>query len=383
MTKRIVVMMFIQYYFRDSYGGGERQLASIAPLLMERNVEIHVVSRFGRNSKGPLYEDIDGVHVHRMPFFLNKPLSAIVYLFFGLFQIFRVRPDILHAHGLFSPTTTAIWGSRIFRLPVVAIVFRGGVLGDIIRIKEKMLGKRRIAWLAKHLDGLLALSQEIMDELKEEGFPQEKCYYIPNGVDIDRFRPLAPDEKKQLRKELGYEHGPVVVYVGRLVPAKRVDTLIRSWERVRLNFPTAQLLLVGAGEDREKLEAMAGEGISFIGRVDKVENWLQIGDIYVLPSVAEGLSNALLEAMASALPIVVTAVGDAPILIKTNENGWCIPADDIEALTNALTEALRLQSEDPERLQHMGELSRQRILKDFQLSAIADKTRQLYDEVLE
>lgn len=378
--KKIHVAVMLQYFFfRESTGGSERQLASIIPFLQKRNVVVSIVSRHRTGIRAPDFENSHDVKIYRGPNLVNHQISSAYYYFFALSKLRQIQPDVIHAQGLFSPTLTALDYKRYFQdIPVVSRVLRGGVLGDIIRLKAKPLGKRRMRGIAEKANGFLSISDEITNELLAENIPRHKIWEVPNGVDTERFRPISPSEKQALRHRLNVSGNPVVVFVGRLAPEKRVDNLIASWSVVCDKHPNAQLLVVGQGADREKLESSAGGRVRFIGAVENVEEWLQVADIFVLPSIAEGLSNALLEAMASGLPIVVTAVGDATQLIKPDKNGWCIPPDDIDALTTSLLEAF----DNRDKLKIMGANNRQRIVDDYQLDVTARKWRELYDSVL-
>jgi glycosyltransferase involved in cell wall biosynthesis len=372
------VMMLIQSYHPSYMGGAELQLTALAPLLMERGVEVHVVTR--RHKGMSSYEVMDGVKVHRAPtleIFRMEPLTATLYALYVVLQTLRLKPSVIHAHGLFSPTVAGLFAKRIFGVPVVAKVLRGGVLGDVVRVKNKWLGNRRMANLRDNVDAFIVISEEIRAELIAEGVPETRCHYIPNGVDIDRFKPVDPEIKRRLRAEKQIADVPTVIYVGRLVAAKRVANLIESWKCVSQTFPEAQLVIVGMGSQEAPLRAEAGDRVHFVGKVDDVPTYMQLGDVYVLPSVSEGLSNSLLEAMATGLPIIATAVGEAPRLIRSSEDGWLIPPDDVQALTDSLTSAL----EDTDRTRGIGVHNRQRILSDFQLSVTADKLVQLYRAV--
>jgi len=377
MNQTIRVLALIQSYHSKSYGGAEKQLEALAPLLKVHNIDLHVLTR--GDGELPTHEDLDGVTVYRTPYTKIPGLRALLYLIDGLNHIRKIRPDVLHVHGLFSTATTAVWARRLFGIPSVAKVLRGGTLGDIIRLKAKPFGKVRMTQLSKLIDGFVVISEEIRTELLSEGVPETQCHYIPNGVDIERFRPLSPDQKRQQRAAMGLPDVLTVIYTGRLVAAKRINHLIESWQTVNQKLPAVQLLIIGRGSDKEALEAQAGDGIRFIGSVENVAEWLQIADLFVLPSVSEGLSNSLLEAMATELPIVSTAVGAAPNLIEPGVNGWCIPPDDIPALTSALLEALG----SLDRIPNYGKNNRQRILNDYQLAVTACKLCELYETVIQ
>ena len=161
-------------------------------------------------------------------------------------------------------------------------------------------------------------------------------------------------------------------------PKKRVDQLITIWPQIRAAHPQASLLLVGTGEEEAALKEMAGEGIIFAGRTEDVVPYLQAADLFILPSATEGLSNALLEALAVGLPAIATRVGGAPDVIDHGQSGWLIPPDQPESLQEAV---LTLLADDAQRTQ-LGQNGRQVIEKRYSLRATAASLNQLYQKLL-
>jgi len=369
--------MLFNSWYTEAIGGAERQVASLAPEFKKLDVDVSVLNRAPRGYV--LREEKLGTPVYRTPYNPFTPLRALFFIVFGLRHIRQLQPDILHVHGLYVSTIIiAILAKRSIKVPVIAKILRGGSLGDIGRLKAKPLGTQILALVRKHIDNFVVISEEIREELVNEGLSADKCHYIPNGVDIDRYKPLNAAEKKQKRQDFGIPDAPTVIFAGRLEAEKRVGQLLESWKTIAKEFPEARLVIVGDGSRRQFLESQSVPRVSFLGMINNVSEWLQVSDVYVLPSVAEGLSNSLLEAMASGLPTIVTAVGDAPDLIRTGENGWCIQPDDVPALTEALTEALG----SLEQIRVYGERNRERVLRDYQLQVTAKKLRALYEELV-
>jgi len=190
----------------------------------------------------------------------------------------------------------------------------------------------------------------------------DRMFALPNTCDGDWFAGesrQARHRRADVRRELGLEDAPVLLYVGRLVPAKGVDTLIRAF--AVLDRPAAtvpQLLLVGEGEQRAELEALAAalgvsERVQFAGSRPWAElpSLYAVADLFVLPSRFEPWGAVVNEAMACGLPVVVTdQVGCGPDLVIPDENGWIVPANDVAALASAMSRALA----DPVRLAQRG-----------------------------
>lgn len=376
MNDPIRVAMIIQRYY-PYVGGAESILGSLAPLLQAKNIEVHVLTRRYRGLAS--FEIIHGIPVHRLPIPGPVAMASIVFTLTALPLLRRLRPHILHAHEVFSPATTAIAAKRLYNIPVIVTAHRSGELGDIQVLKRRAFGAGRLASIQKNVDAFVCISQEIDQELAGVNIPPERRFFIPNGVDTSRFTPLSIEDKHARRHSLGLADGPIVVFSGRLASEKRVHHLLAVWPAVRAAHPHALLLILGTGEEEAALKQSAGAGVQFVGRVDDVVPYLQAADLFVLPSVAEGLSVAMLEAMATGLPALVTEVGGAPEVIDHGQNGWLIPPDNIAALQEGLMTLLG----DAVYRASLAQQGRKRIVQNYALPIIAERLRALYDHLLE
>ena len=376
MKSSLRVAMIIQAY-HPHVGGAERQLAALAPLLAALSVEVHVVTR--RYPGLAPFERINGVPVHRLPIPGPKATASLSFTLTAMPLLRRLQPDVIHAHELLSPTTTAVLAKRLFNVPVVAKVLRGGELGDIAKLKSRRSGDRRIALFRRHVDAFITISHEIDEELADIGIPLSKRPFIPNGVDVARFSPVGIAEKQALRAKLNLPVGPIAIFTGRLAAEKRVNQLVAMWTAVRAAQPAATLLILGTGEQEALLKRQAGEGVQFLGRVDDVVPYLQAADLFILPSATEGLSNALLEAMAAGLPAIATHVGGAPDVIDHGRNGWLIPPDEPAMLQEA---TITLLGDDAARRRSMGESARAKVMQRYALSTTANGLYDLYQAVM-
>ncbi len=319
MTLRVA--MIIQGY-HPLLGGAERQLRSVAPLLQARGVDVHILTR--RHAGMAPYEAVDGVPVHRLPVPGPRPLKSLAYTAGSLALLRKLRPQVIHAYDLSSATTTAVLAKRLYGTPLVVKLLRGGVHGDIDRLKQKLFGDRRMTTFVREVDAFMTISREIDAELAAAGVAPERRRFIPNGVDVDRFAPVGDAAKARLRAELGLPEGPVVLYVGRLVAEKRLDVLLRAWSTAAAGR-SVSLLLLGEGPEEAALRSIAGPGVTFTGRVDDIAPYLKAADLFVLPSATEGLSNALLEALAAGLAVVATDVGGARDVVEDTVGGRLVP----------------------------------------------------------
>ena len=370
------VAMVIQRYL-PHLGGAERQVHQLAPRLRALGYEVCVLTR---HEKGLLrYEVIDGVPVHRLLCIGPKALAAAIFTMSAVLMLTRLHPDLVHAHEILTPARIAALSKRIIKSPILLKILRGGRIGDVHKLKRRPFWKSYFEYLRRNVDAFIVISQEIYTELAALNVPEEKLCFIPNGVDTERCIPVSKEQKIKLRAQLSFPaHAPIVVFVGRLVPEKRVDHLLKLWPAIRSNYPDALLLIVGEGREEQQLRARLVDGAQFTGQVRDAVPYLQAADLFVLPSSTEGLSNAMLEAMSCGLPVLATSVGGAPDVIRHEESGYLIPPDDMDSLQAGLEtllgdEALRFT---------LGSNARTRILSDFSLDAVAKRLAALYRRLL-
>jgi glycosyltransferase involved in cell wall biosynthesis len=370
------VAMVIQRYL-PHVGGAERQLQQLAPRLKDLGFELHILTRHEKGLQR--FEVIDGVPVYRLPASGSKTWAALTFTLAALWRLIRIRPDIIHAHEILRPASIGMYSKIFLQRPLVVKILRGGTRGDIYKLKRRRSWKSDLQRLIKSVDAFIVISHEIDEELAALHVPAQKRIFLPNGVDAVRCSPVSEESKLKLRASLSLpEQGRIVMYAGRLVPEKRVDHLLQVWKDVCAKFPLAQLLIVGAGEEQPRLEAMHVEGVQFTGQVEDAVPYLQAADLFVLPSSTEGLSNSMLEAMACGLPVLATRVGGAPDIIEHTQSGWLIPPEDVDSLQQGLEtllgdEALRFS---------LGSNARQRILSSFSLDFVARRLAGLYQQLL-
>lgn len=372
------VAMLIQKYY-PHVGGAERQIQRLAPRLQARGFEVCVVTR--HETGLPRLEIIDGVSVYRLASPGPKPLAAVFYIWSAAKLLSKLRPDLIHAHEILSPASAALLAKHFHGWPVIVKILRGGILGDIYKLKRSPFWMQRFRVLSRGVDSFVVISREIDQELSTLGVPPEKRAFIPNGVDTETFVPLPDVQKKHLRAKLRLPtNGPFVVYLGRLTAEKRVDHLLRIWPDIKATFPQAQLLIVGTGAEEAQLrrQSVSVPGVRFTGPVNDALSYLQVADVFVLPSITEGLSNSLLEALSTGLPALATAVGGTRDVISHGVNGYLIPPDNLSALNIGLMALLT----DARLRARLGVQGRQRILTDFSLESVAMRLEALYYSLL-
>jgi glycosyltransferase involved in cell wall biosynthesis len=286
----------------------------------------------------------------------------------------RERPAVFHAH--MSSPVACKWGlaaAVAARVPAVLGTVQVGAYEPPNRSAY-----RQLRALARGVDRYFAVSREIAAELVEElGWPAEKVEVLYNAVDVERTAVPAPPG---LREQLGgSETRPLVLTPARLNAQKGHDTLLEAVAEV----PEALFLLAGDGPERQRLEALASDlGVSdrvrFLGRREDIPQLLAACDVFALPSLYEGSSLAVLEAMAAGIPIVSSAIGGTDELIDDGHSGLLVPPGDAAALAAALRRVLAV----PQLREDFAARARERVDAGLTREQNADRVAEVYRELL-
>ncbi len=198
-----------------------------------------------------------------------------------------------------------------------------------------------------------------------------------NGVDTHRFRPVSAEEKRALRLRLALPEGALAIYTGRLDEEKNVAFLVSAWKDIRGACPDVSLAVIGRGTEFKIIEDMNAESVFLLGSQEDVAPYLQSADLFILPSKREGLSNALLEAMACGLPVVASQVGGNCELVTDGLNGYLFPSQDRVGLVAAVEKLLA----DENLRSSMASEGRRFILANYCIEKTVDKLVNLYRQV--
>jgi glycosyltransferase involved in cell wall biosynthesis len=375
MTKRVRIVMVITAY-HPIVGGAERQLGNLAPRMQKQGLDVHVITR--RYKGLSPYEIVDGVPVHRMPCPGPMPVASFLFTLNALVKIVRLHPDLIHAHELLSPTTTAALANLLLQTPFVAKVLGGGKDGDISKLKRNPISALRVSTILRRVGKFVVISKEIKKELESIGIPAEKIAFIPNGVDLDHFHPVSSQEKDQLRKNLQLPSGFLAVYTGRLDIEKNVQFLASIWPEIRRSHPRASLIIIGTGSEEESIKRIMGEGVRLSGNQKDVAPYLQAADLFILPSIREGLSNAILESMACELPVVANAVGGNLELVQPDKTGLLVNLQDPNSMKQAIIKLIR---DEPLR-KEMGVQGRRFVEENYSIEKTVNSLTTLYGELI-
>jgi glycosyltransferase involved in cell wall biosynthesis len=286
------------------------------------------------------------------------------------------RVDVAHSY-LFHPNVLTPIAARLARVPAVVASKR-----SLDRYPSAI--PRYACKLGNALAHRITVNAAAVGRfvLAEEGCRPDKMVLIPNGVSEEALR--VSGDGRQERRELGLPaDGPVVGAISRLAWKKGVRYLLDAVPLLLESLPDARVVIVGDGPLRQDLEAQARslgieERVTFLGSRRDVLSVLPAFDVFALPSVIEGMSNALLEAMAAGRPIVATDVGGNSEVVVDGETGLLVPAADPGQMAGAILKLLQA----PEMAQEMGAAGRRRVTLQYRVEVMARRIEELYESLL-
>lgn len=284
--------------------------------------------------------------------------------------------DLLHAHEFTMNVygSIAAWSTGI---PAITTVH-----GKAYYVNN---WRRRLAYrfVARTSARMVAVSEDIRRYLMERvGVRSDSLITIYNGIDSKQF--ASSEDRVRIRKELGIsETAPAIGTIGNLYPVKGHTDLLKAAAQVVRMFPESVFLIVGRGDLLSRLQIEAGElglanNVMFIGFREDIPALLQAMDLFVLPSLSEGLSLSLLEAMAAGKPVVATTVGGNPEVISHGETGFLVPPGHPESLSSRII----LLLQDQPLARKFGINGQQRVYEKFGLEQMVHSYRHLYEKAL-
>ncbi len=325
----------IQLISTGGYYGAERALVELATYLRDAGWDSHVVALEGQGASEIVRQAAQrGV---RAEAFVPDGRLGTWPMLSRLRQLLGRYPGaVIHSHG-YKPDILLALAGIPRRFACLATCHNW--ISDTAKMRLlETLDKRAL----RRFDHVIAVSEEIATELIRSGVPQGAVSMIDNGIEV---LPADPGARARIRAEFGLPpDAKILLHLGRLARSKRIDLLLHVM--AALPAPVrATLLLVGEGEEREHLAALAGQlgvaaSVRFCGYRKDVAQLLAAADVFVLSSEREGLPIAVLEAMAASCPIVATRVGAIPRVVEDGRGGWIVPAGDPGALQAALAEVL-------------------------------------------
>jgi sugar transferase (PEP-CTERM/EpsH1 system associated) len=315
-------------------------LGELAPTLQSQGIRVDLVTRQG------------GLDLGLIP---------------KLVRYFREQQaTVVHTHGP-DPMFYGAWAALIAGVPT-----RVHTLHDTMLQNAGWRARVKFRLAIPALNFLVAVTKKAEEHVAATYGRSRRLLTILNGIDEHRFVPSAA----------AAPHGSTACVVGtvaRLAPEKGLDRLVEAFGQLARRHDSMRLVIAGGGREAQSLTEQAhrlglADRVSFPGHQSRPESVLVTLDIFVLPSLTEGIPLALLEAMAVGLPVVATSVGGVPDVVEDGISGILVPPDDPAALARAIDGL----ASDPVRRQRLGRAGRERVARRFSLSAMAAAYRELY-----
>lgn len=360
--------------FYPAFSGAALRFQRYAPMLSARGIDLEVFCATPTAVKAGMAgisaspeefevgqllprEVVDDLPVHRI--FLPEAVSRrrVKVYFKGLYEHCRrtrPAPDVVQ---LLSLSPHGVLPLRGIRRLGIGLVYTSTMVSRTPPgpIRRTLLRLRR--WVTLDLMDIIVTSSEVMRRSFDQVQPRSPIVVIPNGVDTQQFRPpQGPDEKEAIRERLGIGlEEPVVLFVGAVMPRKGVDLLLEMWTPLIRECPRARLLIVGPRRDQfdpderdfhKRLKSILASSpnpssVTFLGVVDNVAEYMRAADAFVFPSRREGMGNAVLEAMASGLPVVMTPFLGLPDEFGRPGDEYVLAGSDPNELSQAVLKVLR------------------------------------------
>jgi len=355
-------------------GGTERQFTNLAMTIDSSRFDLHLGCL---QNYGELLTEIETLDIPRPEFRI-----ASLYGPTTLWQTLRLARyirrhniQVVHSYGFYA-NVFSVPAARLAGNPIVVASIRD--TGDILTARQRRV-QRTVCRMA---DCVLVNAEVIRQVLIEEGYNPRKIVVIRNGIVLSRF-----DKAKKgaaLRQELGLSASHRIVLVSsRLNQMKGIEYFLDAAALVARTFQDVRFLVVGDGPDRKDLEARCRRlglehATMFTGFRTDVPELLSETTLSVLPSLSEGLSNSLLESMASEVAVIAATVGGNPEIIEDGVSGLLVPPRDAESLAEAMIKLLA----DPDLRARYARAGKHRVSAVFSMQRSVGETEQLYEDLV-
>lgn len=376
-----ICMIMSSYHGENTFhSGAELQAHTQIQLLKSLGCTITVITK-KRSSQSQYKEITDGTTIYRVsPTGLRSIRAALLLLEHGK------KFDVVHIHGQHLFSTPIIFICRMLGIPTVLKITIAGQTASPMSL-DKLLPKdwnpcrKFINWVSSLTTAYLAISSEIVAELKSQNIANDKIIALPNGVNTERFHPITAEEKMKLRTELALPADKkVLLFASRLIERKGYDLMLKAYKEIYKTFPNSILMVVGKGSPEavhalEQLKQELGENsITYKGEVTDTAPYLQASDLFIFPSRQEGLPNALLEAMACGCTCVASNIGGCGDLILSGQNGLLFQDGDETSLVETVKELMT----KPQQMEELGQKAQAKIKNNYDIVIIGKQLMKIY-----
>ncbi len=374
------VVMVIQTFY-PSIGGAEKQCLVLSKALQERGVRVNVLIE--RLQGYPKNDKIQGVPVTRLGWGGTSVWHSITFMVAVFWHLIRNprRYDIIHVHLAASHAVAAALAGKLIGKKVVVLIGGGKKIGELAVSRHSLFGRLKLLALGFLHPNFIILSETQRDELEGFGLESIAVHLMPNGVETKIYHPAKPQQRKALREALGWS-GLVFLYTGRFSDEKiKVDVFehfLKAWSNAFKDRNDVFFYLVGKGPLESDYAGLIAKwnlqhSVRLLPARTNVNELYQSADVFVLPSLTEGLSNSLLEAMASNLMILASRVSGIMDVIEHENEGLLFDPYSAVELENCLRRILN----EPKILEIMGDHAGAKAL-EFSIEKAAEKYLSLY-----
>ena len=383
-------MLITGAYFPEKSSGGLQSQAAARALHGRMDI---VVLTTSTDPALPAHDIVERVPVSRICVDVESRWSLVMATLRMTTELLRLLPRVNFAH-------IQGYSTKNILVSVLAKLFARPLILHLQTAKhdepETVKTQGRLAWWAySTADLYLSVSPGLTARYLAAGLPADRIREIPNGVDATRFSPASAEERWALRRRLNLPlERPLILFVGVISPDKQPHVLLDAWLRLQSDPALAStLVFVGAtdptlfelgGRLIDQLQAtVAASGFAdrvvFVPPTNQVQDYFRAADMYVMPSVREGMPIALLEAMACGLPAVASRLpGSTDTMIEPGVNGLLVPPGDVAAFADGLARLLS----NPDEAARLGAAARLTVESRYTMERVADMWLDAYHHVL-
>lgn len=384
-------MMLNGDYMPETFGGAQQQCGKVSAELVERGYGVIVFTN--RTSKKTLKNEVNKGVVIVRPYTIYSPqllgkyvIASVIWLFYWLAWAYRKRHDIdvIHVHQAKFQAFLGCVAGQLFGIPVVVKLGNAGEHNDLDRLgAKKVFGGFLKEYVIRHTTMFIAISSQIRRELEALGIKSSRIELIFNGVNPTQAGAIGVKNKREAKAQLGIPSDSMMyVFAGRFEPIKNLENALQSFIEFEAanRVPSKQFFLIGDGMLASRLisqsAGLAG-AIEFTGELTDVSSYFLAADFVVSPSLAEGMSNSVLEAMAMGAIPLTTAVSGAEDLVVPGVTGWIAEAFDV----NSLLAMFQCSTLSEQELLEMQLANLDRIDNIFSMGRTVDSLERLYADL--
>ncbi len=318
------ILLLTSVFQADHRGGTEVAAYHIAKGLANRGNDVHIIASGYRNL--PKEEVQDGIRIRRV-FYPAIPVIGIAWWYIKIpFVIRKIRPDVMHC----MPTQMAIPAFLYHATNSTPYVVMGQGSDVYLPWKFKNAIHRLVL---SHAAYVLALTESMKQAISNFKFQISNLVVVPMGIDLNKIKGDA-----NLRMTSESTNKKIILFAGDLKSVKGPEYLLEAFKKIS----GAKLIMVGDGPEKETLKSMAQGNVEFVGSVtnEAVLQYMAKADIFCMPSLSEGMPIALLEALASGLPVVASRAGGIPDVIEDGKHGFLVPPKNVNQLAQGLQQLI-------------------------------------------